>query len=114
MAARNLKSLKKYYPEMRYLFHEVRQKDRQSYIMYADEGFVNILVQTALNLIYCRKNNLKLTMAEIRRLKSHKKGIKSLLAAKQMSEKRKLLSPVLINVLLSIILNVISRMDLPL
>ena len=114
MSDKNLKLLKSYYPEIRYLFYNVRQKDRQKYIMYSDEGFVNMLVQVALNLIYCRKNNLKLTPAQIRRLKGHKTAIKSLLAAKNLSKKKQLLSPVLVNALLSVFIDVIHRMELPL
>ena len=98
---------------MRYLYYHVRQKDRQSYVMHAHPDFVDILFQTAINLIYCRKNNLKLTASQIRRLRKNKKLIKQLINAKTMVRKRKLLSPHLIHLLLSIITDVISRMNLP-
>ena len=64
MTEKNLKSLKQYYPELRYLFFHVKKKDRQNYIMHSDSKFVNMMVQICLNLVYCEKNSLKLTAAQ--------------------------------------------------
>ena len=112
MTEKNLKSLKQYYPELRYLFFHVKKKDRQNYIMHSDSKFVNMMVQICLNLVYCEKNSLKLTAAQIKRLKMHKSVLKRLLSAKNLLEKKQLLTSPIIHLLLSILIDVVSRMHL--
>ena len=112
MSEKGLKPLKQYYPELRYLFFHVKKKDRQNYIMHSDAKFVNMMVQICLNLVYCERNNLKLTGAQIKRLKAHKSALRSLLSAKTLLEKKQSLTSPIIHLLLSILIDVVSRMRL--
>ena len=112
MMDKELHPVKTYYPEIRYLFYEIKRRDRQNYIMHSKAGFINFIKQIAINLIYCKKNNLKLTAAQIRRLKSYKSSIKKLLVAKTLAQKRKAMNPDLLHVLLSIFCSVMERMSL--
>ena len=113
MSEKGLKPLKQYYPELRYLFFHVKKKDRQNHIMHSDAKFVNMMVQICLNLVYCERNNLKLTGAQIKRLKAQKSALRSLLSAKTLLEKKKqLLTSPIIHLLLSILIDVVSQMRL--
>ena len=112
MMDKGLQPVKTHYPEIRYLFYEIKRKDRQNYIMQSKAGFINFIKQIAINLIYCKKNNLKLTATQIRRLKSYKSAIKRFLAAKTLPQKKRALTPDLLHVLLSIFCPVIERMSL--
>ena len=107
-----MKKLKHCMPQLRYLFFYIKKIKRSGYIKYANSDLVDCLWQIRLNLMFSHKNGIKLTNAQIALMHRYKKGLKQLLVAKSIEEKKKKLSNDIIDILLTIFIPWISKTGL--
>ena len=92
-------------PELRFLFFHLKFQKRSEYVNHSKTSVVQCLQRIALNLVFSKQANIKLTKSQIALLKRNKKKITSLINAKTLKEKKRHLSNGLIAILLQIILS---------
>ena len=109
-----MEHLKRCIPELRYLKVQLDLQQRDEYVKASKPELINCLVQVVLNLMYANKNGLPLTQTHIELLKPFKNIMKKIIGSKVTATKKKLLSPELVEVILTIIIEVVDDLELDL
>ena len=107
-----MEELKRCLPELRYLLQHLNSHERVAYIKTGSDRITNCLTEVGLNLMYSNKNGLPLTSDHIQQLKPFKREIKKLILSKTVGQRKKLLKEKLVDCLLSVILSVVSTLEL--
>jgi hypothetical protein len=107
-----MKTVKHCMPQIRYLFFYIKKIKRSGYVKYANSDLVTCLWQIGLNLMFSHKNGIKLTKSQINLMHRYKKGLKQLLNAKSIEERKKCLTNDILDILLSIFIPWISKTGL--
>ena len=106
-----MEKLKTCLPELRYLFHHLKPAQRLNYVKYGSTSLTECLANLGLNLMYSNKNGLKLSSSQIKALRKNKSALLKLIMAKSIQAQRKALSNKMINLLLTILMNIADQIE---